>query len=115
MAIMDGNGLSPFSTRFRGPGKAPFHGKLVRTNLKGKRLVEICSHALDRMKERGISTEDVLRAIRKPTRTIYKDALRRRVRKHRTASIAVDVVYETEQDRLIVVTVIDVLVSRGSR
>jgi hypothetical protein len=113
MAAMEGNGSSPFSTRLRGQGKAPFRGRLIRANLKGKRLVEICSHALDRMRERGVEAEEVLRAIRKPTRTIYKDGIRRRVRKHRSASTAVDVVYETDDDRLIVVTVI--VLATGSK
>jgi hypothetical protein len=107
MAAMADNGTSRFSSRLRGPGKAPFHGKLIHVKLKGKLLLEICSHALERMKERGISVDEVIRAIRKPTRTgLPTPPPRRRVRKQRSRSEAVDVVYEMETDRIIVVTAI---------
>jgi hypothetical protein len=116
MAAMADNGTSHFSNRLRGPGKAPFRGKLVRVKLKGKPLLEICSHALERMKERGISVDEVIHAIRKPTRTgLPTPPPRRRVRKHRTRSEAVDVVYEVETDRIIVVTAILIKGIRPSR
>jgi hypothetical protein len=116
MAAMADNGLSEFSSHLRGPGKQPFRGKLIRVKLKGKGLVEICSHALNRMKERGISIDEVIRAIRKPTRTgLPTAAPRHRVRKHRSPTEAIDVVYEIEDDRIIVVTAIHIKGIRPSR
>jgi hypothetical protein len=91
-------------------------GKLIRVRLKGKAILEIPSHALDRMKQRGISVDEVIRAIRKPSRSgLPTEPPRRRVRKHRSPSEAIDVVYELDADRIIVVTAFPVPVSKNRK
>ena len=89
------------------------HGRLVKATVGKFNLIEICNHALDRMKGRGVSQDEVIKTLRSPTRKgVPTQPGRKRVRKNRRSSEAVDVVYKEGDDRLVVITVI---VIRGRR
>src|SRR5437764_995833 len=70
--------------------------------LLGYSQVEFTGHAVERLMERKFSREDVLKTIRKPTKTgLDTKEGRCRVRRNITARVALDVVYEVlhEQER----------------
>jgi Domain of unknown function (DUF4258) len=75
-------------------------------DLLGKSQVEFIYHALDQMRIRRISEAQVLAVIRHPTETgLPTQERRERVRKLKTPTRAIDVVYELLEDRIRVITV----------
>jgi hypothetical protein len=84
-------------------------GKTIEYGLLGKKYVEFTSHAIDRMKQRAVSETEVLSAIESPDGNLPStNRARRRVRKFRQSGGAYDVVYELRQDRIGIITVINV-------
>ena len=80
-------------------------GRLIKKAMLGKDQVEISSHTLDRMKQRRITENQVLEALRNPSETgLNTSAGRHRVRRRLHHGRAIDVVYEIEPDRILVVT-----------
>jgi hypothetical protein len=83
--------------------------RLIFEEVLGFSKLEIVGHALSRMKERGVTTDEVIDTIRTPDRGgLPTQKGRKRVRKNRSAVAAVDVVYEELRDRIRVITVIDI-------
>ena len=113
---MEENGLSGEFGSLRLPMRESAPSVIVKATVKGVEYVEFCRHALDQMNVRGITIDEAIQAIRKPTRRIAQTQPgRTRVRKHRSSTEAVDVVYETFPDRLIVVTAIALTVPKRRR
>jgi hypothetical protein len=70
-------------------------------DLLGKTQVEYTFHVLEQMRIRGISEAKVLAVIRNPTETgLATQSGRERVRKFKKPTKAIDVVYETLEDRI---------------
>ena len=91
----------------------PVNRKVVEGNLllqlgaaiEGYQVVEIISHALERMAERQISEQDVLNTLRDPDeKGLSTQPGRKRVSRNKTARVAIEVVYEELTDRLRVIT-----------
>lgn len=81
----------------------------VSANLLGKTEVAFDEHAIKRMKERGVTEKQVLATLEKPDVTgLSADPGRLRVRRHYGSYTAVDVVYEDEKARIVVITVVRV-------
>ena|SRR5579864_4704535 len=86
-------------------------GKRISVPILGFSMVEFTGHALDQMKIRGITEDEVIDTIRNPTETgLPTQPNRHRVRRNKNARIAIDVVYEKEEDdrTLLIVTAIEV-------
>lgn len=78
---------------------------MLNERLLGFDRVELTRHALDRMKQRKISREDVFQAIRKPDNVGLPAAPgRQRVRWNKSVNFSIDVVYELMTDRVRVIT-----------
>lgn len=81
----------------------------VAVNLLGKAEVAFDEHAVKRMQERGVTEGQVLAALQNPDLTgLRADPGRQRVRRHYGLHTAVDVVYEEEPGRIVVITVVRV-------
>jgi hypothetical protein len=79
---------------------------VFRESVLGFEMVEIVGHALERMKERGISTEEVIATLKNPDETgLPTQAGRKRVRRNKTSGSAIEVAYEEYKDRIRVITV----------
>lgn len=88
-------------------------GRMLQESLLGRDFVEFSSHSLSRMRERGIAEEDVIAAIENPTRrNLPTQEGRRRVRKNRSSTTAVDVVYIVDDDRISVITAMLITIPR---
>ena len=89
-------------------GKRP--GRHVYREACGKPAVYFCRHALDRMKQRGISEGEVFEALNNPDKTGLPTA-NYRVRKHnawnRSARTSIHVIFEVLPDSIRVVTAYD--------
>ena len=82
-------------------------GKVISAKIAGHSEVAFCRHALDRMAQRRVTEKEVLDAIRKPTKSgLPTQPGRQRVRKNRSSTEAVDVVYVSIGTTIMVVTVI---------
>lgn len=104
---MPRNGRRPRSSQLRFRRRRP--GKIVQKRACGCDEIEFSRHALDRMRQRGVSENEVINAIRRPTRTgLPTPPGRERVRKNRRSSGAVDIVYVKKGKRLVIVTVIHI-------
>lgn len=85
--------------------------KEVQTDAEvcGKNLVAFDEHSIQRMEERGITEEQVLATLRAPDIAgLRADPGRLRVRRHYGLHASVDVVYEEEPTRILVITAIRV-------
>jgi hypothetical protein len=81
--------------------------KVINYRLLGSDFVEFGYHALQRMKQRDISEQDVLRAVENPDERLpVNQPGRLRVRWHKTTMIAIDVVYEQQGNRVGIVTAV---------
>lgn len=79
----------------------------LSTPVLGFTQIEVVAHADYQMQVRGLTLEDALTTIANPDQTgLPTQPGRERVRRNKTARVAVDVVYETRSDRLRVITVI---------
>ena len=84
-------------------------GELIEATVRGFELVELTRHALDRMKVRGISINQILETLRNPRKTgLPTQPGRKRFRGALNKARAVDVVFEEKTDRIVVVTVVEV-------
>lgn len=80
-------------------------GLILNERLMGYEKVELTQHALSRMRQRGISREDVFHTIRKPDMTGLPTAPgRQRVRWNKSINFSIDVVFELCTDWVRVVT-----------
>jgi len=88
------------------PDNGPAPGSLfLKVKLLGFDTVEFISHALKQMEMRGITADQVIRAMRNPTETgLPTQMYRFRIRRHIGRDQALDVVYEELLDRIRVVT-----------
>jgi hypothetical protein len=94
-----------------GHGKPIYRDDSIVLNekLRGRELVELTGHVQQRMKERGVSQEDVLNTIRNPTKSVPStQSGRLRFRWQKTPRTFIDVVFEESKDRVCVVTVIKI-------
>jgi hypothetical protein len=86
---------------FRGPTV----GKTVRKKILGKERIEFLTHALRRMKMRGISETDVFNTIEHPDKTGLRTGPgKTRVRKKRGEKTAMDVIYELRSDAVRIIS-----------
>jgi Domain of unknown function (DUF4258) len=84
-------------------------GIVLNYKLRGKELVELTTHVLARMKQRGISQQDVLNAIEKPTKSVPQTQVGGlRFRWQKTARTFIDVIFEDGKDRVIVITAVKI-------
>ena len=84
-----------------------FGGRVVAFRVLGVEFVEFSLHADKQMLSRGITDAEVVRVLKSPQETgLPTQIMRKRVRRYRGRKAAVDVVYETYPDRVIVVTAI---------
>jgi hypothetical protein len=94
-------------------------GKAMHVAALGGQLVEIIEHALDQMKIRGITEDDLWKTIKEPDKTgLPTEKGRLRVRRNKTVRVAIDVVYEALPDRLRVITAIKItrrIIERGGK
>ena len=84
-------------------------GKVFNRPILGFDKVEFVRHALARMKQRGITYDDVYHAIEHPDETGLPTAPgRQRVRWNKFDYRSVDVVFELGEDRVRIITVIGI-------
>jgi len=82
-------------------------GREVRCSVLGYELVWFTRHALDRMKQRGVTQAEVLAVLQEPDKKGLKTQPdRERWRKNRSRKVAIDVVFERWPDKICIVTVI---------
>jgi len=82
----------------------------------GNETVAFDEHAIKRMKERGITEGQVLATLQKPDLTgLRADPGRQRCRRHYGAHHSVDVVYEEEASRIVVISAIRVKRKEGGK
>jgi hypothetical protein len=87
------------------PFVGPQSGKTIKTSVLGVHLVEFTRHALERMGTRGVTEEDVLNAIRRPTETgLDTEPGNERIRWQKDRRTLIDVVYAKKQDRIGIIT-----------
>jgi len=73
--------------------------------LRGFTKVEFTTHAIEQMKIRNLTRDEVLKTIRDPQETgLRTQANRQRFRRYRSKKRALDVIFEEHEDRIIVVT-----------
>ena len=83
--------------------------RTIAANILGKSEVAFDEHAVKRMVERGITEAQVLATLQNPDLTgLRADPGRLRVRRHYGSHASVDVVYEEEPTRILVITVVRV-------
>jgi hypothetical protein len=83
---------------------------VVPANVRGKSEVAFDSHALQRMAERSITEAQVLATLQNPDITgLRADPGRLRVRRHYGSHHSIDVVFEEEPARIVVITVVRVV------
>ncbi len=108
-------------TEKHGPDKWELEdrGRILRQAVLGYDKIVLTGHAQDQMELREITEEDILRTLRNPTKTgLPTQPDRHRVRWHKTARVAIDVVYKDIEGLLHVITVIKItrrLVERRRR
>ncbi len=84
-------------------------GKLIRVPkpILGYEFVEFTTHVLDRMDQRGVTEEDILKVLSLNKQVPGPQPPRRtRIRWHKTAKMCVDVVYEKQKEVLGIITVV---------
>src|SRR5438477_1788739 len=102
MLTMSGNGATPPE-----PRRMPGIEVKVDDPVLGYNRIWFTRHALTRMKQRGITESEVFAVLKTPTQKGLPTAPRRlRWRKHRTARLAVDVVFTRLPNQLRIITVI---------
>lgn len=83
---------------------------VIQTSVHGKREVVFDSHAILRMAERSISEAQVVATLQNPDLTgLRADPGRLRVRRHYGAHHSIDVVFEEESTRIVVITAVRVI------
>lgn len=80
---------------------------VIQANVRGKSEVAFDSHAVSRMTERSITEAQVVAALQNPDITgLRADPGRLRVRRHLGGHHSLDVVFEEEPTRIVVITVV---------
>ena len=75
----------------------------------GYDVIALVEHALDQMKARGVTLEDVEKTLRNPDESISTAMPNReRFRWNKTARVAIDVVFERHPSCLLIVTAIKI-------
>jgi len=83
--------------------------RVVQASIRGRDEVAFDSHAVQRMAERGVTEAQVLATLEHPDITGLGAAPGRlRVRGHYGSHVSIDVVFEEEPTRILVVTAIRV-------
>jgi Domain of unknown function (DUF4258) len=81
--------------------------RVVAANVLGKTEVAFDAHAIQRMAERGVTEAQVLATLQHPDMTgLRADPGRQRVRRHYGSHASVDVIYEDQPTRILVISVI---------
>jgi hypothetical protein len=102
-----GNGRNFFSGRFNRISRTPGRDVALDEPILGKSIVWFTRHAIDRMKQRGVSEAEVIRVLAAPTQKgLPTQPNRRRWRRSRSARNHVDIVFEIWPDKICIVTVI---------
>ena len=108
---MAGNGHGSFSHR----SSRPHLGERVDQAIHGKDFVYFTRHALNRMKQRRISKDEVYFALRNPTETgLPTQPHRERIRWTRGIA-AIDVVFEEREDHYRIITCMKLTVAAEER
>ena len=80
-------------------------GKIVTASVLDVQLVEFTYHALQRMRTREVTEEDVLSAVRDPTKTgLGAEPGEEHVRWQKDRRTLIDVVYVKKVDRVAIIT-----------
>jgi hypothetical protein len=88
----------------------------VSASIFGRDAVAFDEHAIKRMKERSITEAQVLATLQKPDITgLRADPGRKRLRRHYGLHHSVDVVYEEEASRIVVISAIRVVRKQGRK
>jgi hypothetical protein len=83
---------------------------IIPASVCGKNEVAFDSHAVLRMSQRGITEAQVVATLQKPDITgLRADPGRFRVRRHYGGHHSIDVVYEEEPTRILVITAVRVI------
>ncbi|MFM9962055.1 MAG: DUF4258 domain-containing protein [Planctomycetaceae bacterium] len=83
--------------------------KTIHDQIGRHKRVVLSSHARERMYERGISEQDVLKALKNPTQTgLLTVENRTRVRKNRKSNTPIDVVFTSDGEAITVITAMTV-------
>ena len=81
--------------------------RVIPANVLGKIEVAFDSHAIQRMAERGITEAQVLATLQHPDMTgLRAEPGRLRVRRHYGSHASVDVIYEDQPTRILVISII---------
>jgi hypothetical protein len=98
-----------FSQRIEGTSRPPGRDVPLDKPVLGKSIVWFTRHALDRLKQRGITEAEVLRVLQQPThKGLPTTPQRRRWRRAGSARASIDVVFEIWPEKLCIVTVFQV-------
>jgi hypothetical protein len=95
------------SSRSEEGGSIEGKSLFVPVAIRGVNTLELIWHAQERMKERGVTQDDVIRSLREPDEvTPCKDQPgRREAVRNKTARVQLKVVFEEFPDRVRVITV----------
>jgi hypothetical protein len=86
--------------------RPPKKGKVIRASVLDVHVVEFSYHALERMRTREITEEDVLSAVRNPTKTgLGAEPGNEHVRWEKNRRTLIDVVYAKKANRVGIITV----------
>ena len=84
----------------------PRKGKIIRASVLNVQLVEFSYHALERMRSREVTEEDVLSAVRNPTKTgLGAEPGNEHIRWEKDRRTLIDVVYAKKADRVGIITI----------
>lgn len=84
--------------------------RVIQANARGKSEVAFDAHAIQRMAERSITEAQVLATLQNPDITgLSAGSGRQRVRRHYGGHHSIDVVFEEEPTRIVVITVVRVI------
>ena len=79
-------------------------GKLFNRKVLGKNKIYLIDHAIRRMKERGITLDEIVEVLNHPDEERNAEPPRIKLSKQRDRHTAVDVVYEVRSDTIRVIT-----------
>ncbi len=83
---------------------------VIQANVRGKNEVAFDAHTVQRMKERSITEAQVLATLQNPDLSgLRADPGRQRVRRHYGRHHSIDVVFEEEPTRIVVITAVRII------
>jgi hypothetical protein len=84
--------------------------RVIQATARGRDEIAFDEHAVERMRERGVTEGQVIATLQHPDITgLPTGPGRLRLRRHYGSHHSVDVVFEEEPDRLVVITVMRVI------